>query len=497
VDYEEELFDDEEYEVDEEEEENDEDENNEMYDDIDENEIADIMEETNQFNIPHEMEQNNELIEEDENEEEDIVEVNEDDEDNLDEAIEDQEASEDHEDIPSLRRSTRVRVPNPRYQHLQTTMDQEEQYTLDSARIIATTIVHYNLMMAGMSTNDAYNFIQTYSLKQGLKKFGDRGKAAALKEMKQLHDRTVFEPIHVHEMTTIERKRAMESLIFLTEKRDETIKARTCANGSTQRDYIPKEEATSPTAATESILITGVVDAKQKRDVMTLDVPNAFVQTPIPKKGEKIIMKIRGQLVDILVEMCPEIYAPYVVHEGKHKQKVLYVRMLKALYGMLISSVLYYKKFRKDIESVGFKVNPYDICVANRTVNGKQHTVTWHIDDLKSSHVDPKVNDDFHAWCEKMYGGESGKVKVVRGKEHDYLAMILDYSQEGALKVNMKYYIDAMIKEFPHEIKANTTTPWTERLLKVDKNSKKLDEERKRTFHTFVMKCMFLCKPVD
>jgi hypothetical protein len=66
--------------------------------------------------------------------------------------------------------------------------------------------------------------------------------------------------------------------------------------------------------------------------------------------------------------------------------------MLKALYGMLISSILYYKKFRKDIELIGFEVN---ICVANRKFNGKQQTVTWHVDDLNSSDVDSRVNDNF------------------------------------------------------------------------------------------------------
>ena len=39
------------------------------------------------------------------------------------------------------------------------------------------------------------------------------------------------------------------------------------------------------------------------------------------------------------------------------------------------------------------------------------------------------------------YGSEDlGNVKVVRGKVHDYLAMIMDYTQEGALKIGMKYY---------------------------------------------------------
>jgi hypothetical protein len=104
----------------------------------------------------------------------------------------------------------------------------------------------------------------------------------------------VFKPIAIKELSTLERRRAMESLIFLTEKKDGRIKARTCANGSTQQEYTDREEATSPTAMTESHLITAVIDAKQGRDVMTADIPNAFVQMDIEDKpnGEKIIMKI-------------------------------------------------------------------------------------------------------------------------------------------------------------------------------------------------------------
>ena len=287
----------------------------------------------------------------------------------------------------------------------------------------------------------------------------------------------------------------MESLIFLTEKRDKSVKARTCANGSTQRAYIPKEEAASPTAATDSILVTAVIDARQERDVMTLDVPNAFVQTKIDQKEgeEKIIMKIRGALVDMLIEICPEQYEEHVVYEGKHK--VLYVRMLKALYGMLKASILYYKKFRADIESIGYIINPFDPCVANKTINGKQHTLTWHVDDVKASHEDSKVNDKFLEWCEKLYGSEeTGHVTAVRGHKHDYLAMNLDYSSRGKLKVDMQYYIENMIEEFPFEVKGNNTAPWNDTLFQVTQTAKRLDEETQAIFHTFVMKAMFLCK---
>jgi hypothetical protein len=200
---------------------------------------------------------------------------------------------------------------------------------------------------------------------------------------------------------------------------------------------------------------------------MTLDIANAFVQTEISLDGDKIIMKIRDQLVDILLELCPGVYDDYVIDEGKNK--IMHVRMLNALYGMLISSILYYKKFRKDIESIRFEVNPYDICVANRKVNGKQQTVTWHVDDLKSSHVDSRVNDNFAQWCKKTYGSDDlGHVKVVRGKTHDYLGMILDFTDDGTMKVDMIYYIKGMLEDFPYPIGPTKATPWTEKLLKVN-----------------------------
>eukprot|EP00957_Ditylum_brightwellii_P131487 10029325-Ditylum_brightwellii.AAC.1 len=96
-------------------------------------------------------------------------------------------------------------------------------------------MAHYNVVMDGMSNKEAYSFIQSYSLKQGLKKFGTEGHQAVNKELLQLHNRKVFKPIHVHQLTKLEKQRAMEILIFLTEKRDKSIKARACANGSTQR----------------------------------------------------------------------------------------------------------------------------------------------------------------------------------------------------------------------------------------------------------------------
>jgi hypothetical protein len=86
---------------------------------------------------------------------------------------------------------------------------------------------------------------------------------------------------------------------------------------------------------------------------------------------------------------------------------------------MLQSSLLFYKKFKKDLDSIGFEINPYDPCIANRIlINGKQHTVAWKVDDLKASHISSKVNDEFTDWLERVYGDPKvNVVKVTREKK--------------------------------------------------------------------------------
>lgn len=150
-------------------------------------------------------------------------------------------------------------------------------------------------------------FLQTYTLKKGIQTLGEKGKEASYNETRQLHDQTVFEPIQVDELTTLKQRCAMESLLFLVEKCDRTVKTRICANGSMQREYMPKEETASPTVMLESILITGTIEAEEKCNIITTSIPNAFVQTGIPEQdGMKIIMKIHGVLVDMLVEIDQE-----------------------------------------------------------------------------------------------------------------------------------------------------------------------------------------------
>ena len=70
------------------------------------------------------------------------------------------------------------------------------------------------------------------------------------------------------------------------------------------------------------------------------------------------------------------------------------------------------------------------------------------MDDLKSSHEDSKVNDDFHKWLQAEYG-QVKPVTATCGKKHVYLGMLLDYSTEGEVKIDMRDYVKEMLEEFP------------------------------------------------
>ena len=99
-------------------------------------------------------------------------------------------------------------------------------------------------------------------------------------------------------------------------------------------------------------------------------------------------MKVRGKLVEWLVELDPLRYQNKIVYENG--KMVLYLEVLKAIYGMLVASLLWYRKFRSKLESIWFEFNGYDPCVANRTVRTHQQTIRFHVDDLLVSCIDKK-----------------------------------------------------------------------------------------------------------
>ena len=162
-------------------------------------------------------------------------------------------------------------------------------------------------------------------------------------------------------------------------------------------------------------------------------------------------INICGVLVDILLEIAPDVYKSHVTTD-KNGVKLFLVQCQNALYGTIVASLLYYRKFTKSLTDVGFKINLYDPCVANNIINGQQMTICYHVDNCKLSHCRRKVNDRMIKWLrqeyESIFEGGLGKMTVRRCKVHKYLGMTLDYTVHSQVLITMIDFIDEVLIAF-------------------------------------------------
>jgi Reverse transcriptase (RNA-dependent DNA polymerase) len=371
--------------------------------------------------------------------------------------------------------------------------DEEIEEVIDEAGV-RPGIERYNLRAqrprdySHLHTTLAHTAMTQFTMKKGIEEFGDDGVDAVLGELQQLHDRKVLMPKIADELTSGERRAALRYLMFLKKKRCGRIKGRGCADGRKQRIYTAKEDASSPTVAIESLMLSCVIDAEEERDVTTVDIPGAFMQADME---DTVHMKMEGKMAELLVRIDPKLYRKFVQMENG--KMVLYVELKKALYGTLKAALLFWRLLSTKLSGWGFTANPYDSCVMNKEINGKQCTVLWHVDDLKISHKNADVVTQVIELLETEFGKEAPLTKM-RGKVHEYLGMTIDYSEKGKVKFSMIDYVKNMLDGLPGDMDGESATPASNHLFEVNPEATKLDNDAFDMFHHNTAKLLFLCK---
>ena len=188
------------------------------------------------------------------------------------------------------------------------------------------------------------------SANRGFKMYGEAAVAAIIKEFTQLTNgaapgKPVVRPVDASTLTSDEKRKAMPAVNLIKEKWNGEIKGRTCADGSGQRKYLRHDESiASPTASLESLFVTFLIDAYERRDVATYDVPGAYLYAKLlPRENnERVLMKLTGKFVDIMCKVNPEHTKNVVMEKGK---KVLYLEILRALYGCIESALRWYELY--------------------------------------------------------------------------------------------------------------------------------------------------------
>ncbi len=334
------------------------------------------------------------------------------------------------------------------------------------------------------------------SATQGIKKHGERAIAAIFKELKQLNDgampgKPAIAPIPFEDLAATNKKQALEAVNLIKEKRCGKLKGRTCANRSRQRKYMKDgEDFASPTASLESILTTLIIDTWEGRDVAVADVPGAYLHASFPE-DKKVILKLQGVFIDIMCDVNPEYKKDVVYETGRKNKPVKYlcVRVLRALYGCIESALLWYDLYLTTLQGLGFKINPYNRCVANKVINASQCTVIFYVDNNKISHKDPQVVIDVLNAISEHFGD----LTITRGSKYDFLGMNVEI-KERHVHINMREQVQEAIHWENNQGGCKPTSPATVHLFHCDENAPSLTEEKSDQFHSIIQKLLYICK---
>ena len=199
----------------------------------------------------------------------------------------------------------------------------------------------------------------------------------------------------------------------------------------------------SPIAYTGPIFITAIVEAHEGIDVAVVDIPGAFLQT---QASGGTIIKLQGAMVEALLRINA-IWKQLVVYQDSKKVPTICRDFIQALYGILDASKLFFDDLTLFlVKDLGYIINPYDACVINKVINGKQCTISWHLDDFKLSHKDFKVVTSIIESISKKYG-TTIPLSISCRKLNEYLGMTFDFTNKGEVMITMYDHIDSILEE--------------------------------------------------
>ena len=232
--------------------------------------------------------------------------------------------------------------------------------------------------------------------------------------------------------------------------------------------------------------MVAAIAAMEGRSAAVIDFPGAYLNSYLPADHPTVFMRLDKELVKVACDIDSK-YKQYIREDG-----TVVVKLLKALYGCIQSSKVWYDTLTQKLGGIGYKRNDEDSCVFNKyTKEGNQVTIVIHVDDIMiTTRGEEMLSEEI-----KLIEEQFGELTITRGKSLNYLGMNFDYSQTGQVKITQDGFIRDFINDMDGVIDGIKEYPATKDLFKVGE-SKALDTEGKEFFHSTVARLLYLAKRV-
>ena len=315
------------------------------------------------------------------------------------------------------------------------------------------------------------------SAKDSIDQYGKEQTSASIrKEVRGLIDKNVFSVIS--SSIDLRGKEVIPMSLFLTMKRDGTLKSRVVAGGHRQRFY-DMSKTSSPAVSNQGLFSTISIGATEKRKFMTMDINQAYLRADI---DEEIYMWIDKNVAAEIIAIQPE-QKVFLTEGGK-----LLVKLNKALYGLVQSGKLWYEKVSSWLISRGFVANKMDPCIFNRVKmdGGHQLTIALYVDDLLVTCVSQTLLNEFRREIEEEYELSS----VSCGEKVEYLGIKINTSSGNYAELTMEGFIEDLLKE--NSVSGTSRVPASLSLFEIDDSECRLEKEEAERFHSVVASLLYL-----
>ena len=119
-------------------------------------------------------------------------------------------------------------------------------------------------------------------------------------------------------------------------------------------------------------MIACMPDTSEKRDGFTVNIPEAFLQTKMPKGEDDVHVILDGRMAELLAKIATKTYQEYV-HQ-RQGQAYIYCRVNAVMYGTLKTALMFWWKLSSSLKQRDYVIHLHDWCVDNKDITGTQCT---------------------------------------------------------------------------------------------------------------------------
>jgi len=218
---------------------------------------------------------------------------------------------------------------------------------------------------------------------------------------------------------------------YLASGEYDKMKARLIADGRDQDPELYPNKSSLMVALHSMLTVLGLV-ASQKWRVMVKIIKGAFLQTLM--EGELSYMRLDHKMTQYGLEMFPKL------EEYIDEDDCLYTLMLKAIYGCIQASALWYALICRTLEEGGYPVSEMDNCIFCKMNGSGICLLLLHVDDILAN-VD---REEMMALKEKLEEKTFGMIQFEEGGRLSCLGMHLELHENGTIVV-MSFYVNQLV----------------------------------------------------